>query len=94
MRVTRHAPQSPCCGYLMDAAFPAAGTDDNATPEPGDFSVCTRCGEFLRFGAELDLRVCTRADIDETGDEFFLQLQQTAQLIRSNWWQRLIRGRR
>ena len=93
-RVTRHAPQSPCCGYAMDAASPAAGTDDNATPGPGDFSVCMRCGGFLRFGTGLALRVCTRADIDEMGDEVFLQLQRTAEVVRSSRWQRLMRGRR
>ena len=31
-------------------------TDEGARPEPGDFSVCIRCGEILRFSEELTLR--------------------------------------
>jgi hypothetical protein len=40
----------PCCGYMVDSASDPNG---DATPEPGDFSICLRCGAILQFGPDL-----------------------------------------
>jgi hypothetical protein len=42
----------PTCGYRMDAATPV---DGDATPSPGDYTLCIFCSETLVF--EKDLKV-------------------------------------
>jgi hypothetical protein len=37
----------PACGANLDGAF---GVTDDKAPEPGDVSVCLRCGAGLVFG--------------------------------------------
>ena len=44
----------PSCGYKMNAA---TSLENDAVPKSGDFSVCLRCGEILRFDENLLLRV-------------------------------------
>src|SRR4051812_6741916 len=40
----------PCCGDMVDSVGDPNG---DASPEPGDFSICLRCGAVLQFGPEL-----------------------------------------
>ena len=42
----------PWCGKVVNAA---SGVGSRSAPRPGDFSVCDRCGEVLRFGSDLKL---------------------------------------
>ena len=46
-------PEQPClrCGKLLNAAF----HPDDFSPEPGDLSVCLKCGELHEYGANLEL---------------------------------------
>lgn len=50
----------PVCDANLNAAAPAEGEN---RPNPGDYSLCLYCGEYLRFTDELKLRSLTTADI-------------------------------
>jgi hypothetical protein len=54
MKHTRHSKQ-PCpkCNTNLDCATGAY--NKNATPSPGDFSICIICGTILRYGEGLKL---------------------------------------
>lgn len=52
----------PACGYRLDAAMDAAGSD--AAPGPGDFTVCFGCGAVLRYTDELGVRLVKEDEID------------------------------
>lgn len=51
----------PTCGYVMDQASSVEG---EATPKTGDFSVCMRCGELLRFNAALHVRLASDTEVN------------------------------
>jgi hypothetical protein len=64
MGTTRTAKQScPGCGYRFDAHSQAR--DGDATPQPGDLTVCINCGGALVFGANLRVRPLTEAELSE-----------------------------
>lgn len=44
----------PYCGNNLKAH--AIPSEDSTPPIPGDFSLCTQCGGFLRFDRDLKLR--------------------------------------
>ena len=48
---TTRRPPTPCpyCSKESDAATPAGGTEDDATPEAGAVSVCFFCGGIALF---------------------------------------------
>jgi hypothetical protein len=47
-----------------------------ATPKPGDFSICFRCGHVMAFDPGLKLRALTGAEIVElAGDQRLVKLQ-------------------
>ena len=46
----------PWCGYKIDAASSADPRDPEATPSPGDFSICLECASPLFFTEGLGLR--------------------------------------
>ena len=54
------APSCPTCGKKLDGATDFVG---NATPSPGDFSVCSGCQDILVFTDELGLRELTEEDM-------------------------------
>lgn len=59
-------PESRCldCGKTLDAL----GTGDKALaarPEPGDVTVCIRCGAVMKLDEKLRLRGLTDAEMDE-----------------------------
>jgi hypothetical protein len=37
----------PCCGYAVDTATEIHG--EAVSPKQGDFTICLRCGQWLRF---------------------------------------------
>lgn len=50
----------PACGYVIDRASSVEG---DATPTPGDFSVCMDCGAVLRFDAALRVRLASGDEV-------------------------------
>lgn len=52
----------PHCGEVLDAAAPL---DTDARPEPGDLSLCARCGGLVEFGSQLELLIPSDATIAE-----------------------------
>ena len=54
-------PKSICpkCGDILDAAMHAFR---DATPEPGDITVCLKCGYVMAFSKKLRLRELTKAE--------------------------------
>lgn len=74
-------PESRClnCGALMNAL----GTGDRhveAKPEPGDVSVCIRCGAVMKLDGELRLRGMTNEEMDElTADRAWMD--QIAKMV-------------
>lgn len=73
---TTRVPTSRClhCGRVNDAATPV---DDNATPEPGNITVCFVCGHIMAFDTEMKLRELTISEILEVaGDERILAVQR------------------
>lgn len=60
MKTTRTAPVScPECGYAMDAHTSANPNEPNATPSPGDYTVCIECAAILLFTPEMKMRTTT-----------------------------------
>jgi hypothetical protein len=57
---TRHDGQRPCphCGANLD------GTTGTTSPSPGDFSICSYCCGFMRFGDDLVLVPISEADLE------------------------------
>jgi hypothetical protein len=51
-------PASPCpyCGKRLDSAMAADPQHPDATPDPGDLSICISCASPLVFTAKLTLR--------------------------------------
>jgi len=49
----------PVCGYRVDAA----STWQQASPSPGDLSVCIACASISRFDDRLRLRAMTQREI-------------------------------
>lgn len=50
----------PACGALHDGA---ANTTGQGAPEPGDLSICIRCGAAAQYGPGLALLRLSRLDI-------------------------------
>lgn len=57
----RMPPQTcPACGAKHDAATCATGKDK---PDPGDLSICIRCGSALQFGPDFELLLLSRLEL-------------------------------
>lgn len=69
----------PTCGYEMDSA---SSVGRKATPKPGDFSLCMRCGAVLRFDAELRLEPATSDELTELDEEGRTTLLRAQAVIR------------
>lgn len=48
------------CGYILDAVTGVSGAD---TPREGDFSLCAKCGSFLKYEKGLTLREFTHDEL-------------------------------
>ena len=51
----------PLCGHWLDAAT-AGPSNPDATPKPGDITVCIQCVSVLVFDEDLRVRVPTDAE--------------------------------
>lgn len=55
----------PTCGSRLDAATGIGEEAEAKGPRPGDFSVCMRCGTFLRFDDECEPQLALESDLAE-----------------------------
>jgi hypothetical protein len=61
-KTTRHKPsQCPYCGHLIDASTSA----EDASPGPGDVTVCLNCREIVVFADDMSLRLPTEQELIE-----------------------------
>jgi hypothetical protein len=51
------ASRCPACGYEVDSATAADGSDDE--PAVGDYTICFRCRRVLKFGYDFQLERLT-----------------------------------
>ena len=73
----------PTCKSLIDEL--TSVRDKTSRPTPNTFSVCTKCGEILRFDQQLRSQTATEEDLEEVliGDiEAFMMLLTAQQIIR------------
>lgn len=63
-----HMPECRCpwCGHKLDSAMAADPADPDATPSPGDATVCISCAQILVFTPELTLRASMPGEIPMT----------------------------
>jgi hypothetical protein len=97
MREMRQArtPPSDClsCGYRMDAAGPAYERD--ATPRPGDITMCLACGHLMAFERGMTLRDLTPEEqADAQTDPRILKLLEVHRRMKRQMGKRWPRGRR
>ena len=52
----------PFCGHLLDMAMCSPSTPE-ATPSPGDLSLCINCGGLTIFTEDMGMRVPTDAEM-------------------------------
>ena len=60
-------PKCPRCGYRFEGQQVVG--KDNATPNPGDFSVCLSCGFLSVFTDPVNVRPALQEDIDSLDQE-------------------------
>ncbi len=56
----------PSSGILLNAT---SHLDGEASPEPGDITICATCKTILIFGEAMDLRLATQEEIKEAEKE-------------------------
>lgn len=56
----------PWCHQKLDAAMAADPSDPDATPSPGDATVCIYCAQVLVFADDLTLRAAMPGEIPMT----------------------------
>jgi hypothetical protein len=69
-------PESRClhCGTTLNAV---TSIEPDKRPEPGDITVCLRCGHIMAFATDLTLRALTDEEMYKiAGDERMLQVQR------------------
>jgi predicted Zn-ribbon and HTH transcriptional regulator len=67
--------ECPACGNKINAASSPFG---DASPEPGDITICAYCRKVLTFGEAMDLRLATDDEIKEVEKE----LNQVTQTLK------------
>lgn len=55
------ADSCPACSHPFAMATPVAGRQGG--PQPGDYTICICCGEFLAFDADLKVRIATSEEL-------------------------------
>lgn len=73
----------PSCKNLIDEV--TSIRDKTSCPTPNTFSVCTKCGEVLRFDERLRSQKATKEDLDEVlkqDIEAFMMLLTAQKIIR------------
>jgi hypothetical protein len=75
------------CGERSDAATHVG--NEEATPIPGDITVCLYCGHVMAFGTELELRELTKDEAYMVaGDKRILAVQRArAKHVQPRWKQ-------
>jgi len=60
--MSHDVPASAClnCGIINDAC---TNLDEDARPDPGDFTICFKCGHLMVFADDLSLRKPTDAEM-------------------------------
>ncbi len=71
----------PHCGYEMNAASNADGSD--AQPEPGAISVCVNCQAILEFDVDLNLIALTDETRAEIDDEAMAMIEDVQEFLRA-----------
>ena len=74
---TRDVPKSTClnCNEVAEAATPVSEQD--ALPEPGNITVCFKCGHLMAFADDLTLRALTGEEMVAcAGDERIVAFQR------------------
>jgi hypothetical protein len=56
----------PWCGQRLDAAMAGDPENPDATPSPGDVSICISCAQILVFTDELTLRASMPGEVEMT----------------------------
>lgn len=54
--------KGPTCHYVMDRT---AGAYEDATPRPGDISVCMKCGTPFQFDNSLNMVTLTPQELEQ-----------------------------
>jgi len=72
----------PWCGYRFDAAMAADPAYPDATPSPGDVSVCTSCAQILVFADDLTVRAAMPGEVEFTPE--LRRAQQAARTQRTD----------
>lgn len=71
----------PSCGYgEMDSA--SCVTGEKVEPQPGDFSLCLNCGEWLVYNDILVPRLARRAEVESLDETAKAQLTRASKLIK------------
>jgi len=70
----------PGCGVVLNGS---TALDFDATPSPGDVSVCSECQAVSIWGDDLQLRGFTREEIDEilADDEAMEELTRAVEVL-------------
>ncbi len=65
------------CGKVLDAA-----TGGEEPPNPGDFTICAYCINWLVFDPEMRPREITEDEIEDMTNENFVQLSAYSRLMK------------
>lgn len=77
---TRTPPvRCPACDHLVDAA---TSTQGEATPSPGDLSVCVYCAAVLEFADDLRLTLMTQEQVDALEPEIRAAVTSARSVVR------------
>lgn len=63
--MTTRLPETTCLGCGKSADAVSAPMDDDATPSPGDVTICIYCGYLMAFADDLSYRGLTEEEMDE-----------------------------
>lgn len=72
----------PRCGYKFDHA---TGVAHDNLPKPGDFSLCLRCGQVLRFEAGLVAVIALDRELEELAPEQRALIRRAQRAIPTLW---------
>lgn len=85
MKVNNLKQECPSCYYEMDCATPMVG---EATPKPGDISICINCTKLLLYDEKLNLQVATEDVIETIPDGVMDMIRQAQHWIRQHQYLR------
>ena len=80
MSVHELAGECPICGKRFECASNFLGEGEPA-PAPGDCTLCIKCGSFLTFEEDLQLRLTTLDEVGSWPDEMRIKMLQAREAI-------------